>query len=158
MPESSVVIPPEPSDGPWAQTAGLHTATTLFGQAAQTVPLPAAPHAVVIAEYGAGDARNGATVDTDTCETSGPGFASLCSVWQDPDFQPQQSAFYYARVVQNPSCRWATYQCNAAQVDCSVPDNVPAEYADCCNASYPKTVQERAWTSPIWYRASAPAP
>lgn len=59
MPESSVVIPPEPSDGPWAQTAGLHTATTLFGQAAQTVPLPAAPHAVVIAEYGAGDARNG---------------------------------------------------------------------------------------------------
>lgn len=106
----------------------------------------------------AGDASNGATVNTDTCETSGAGFASLCSVWQDPDFQPQQSAFYYARVVQNPSCRWSTYQCNAAAVDCSVPDNVPPEYADCCNASYPKTVQERAWTSPIWYRAPPSAP
>lgn len=59
MPESSVVISPEPSDGPWAQTAGLLTATTLFEQAAEAVPLPTAPHPVVIAEYGAGDARNG---------------------------------------------------------------------------------------------------
>lgn len=102
----------------------------------------------------AGDASNGASVDVDTCATSGPGFASLCTVWQDPDFQPQQSAFYYARVVQNPSCRWTTYQCTAANIDCSSPDSVPDEYADCCNADYPKTVQERAWTSPIWYRAT----
>ena len=106
----------------------------------------------------AGEPDNGATVNTDTCETSGPGYASLCTVWQDPDFDARQSAFYYARVVQNPSCRWATYQCNAAQIDCSVPDQVPADYADCCDASYPKTVQERAWTSPIWYRAPSAAP
>lgn len=106
----------------------------------------------------AGDANNGASVNTDTCETSGSGFASLCTVWQDPDFHADQSAFYYARVVQNPSCRWSTYQCNAAKVDCSLPDDVPAEYQDCCDTSYPKTVQERAWTSPIWYRAPAAAP
>lgn len=59
MPESSVVVQPEPSDGPWAQTAGLQTATKLFQQAAVAVPLPTAPHPVVIAEYGAGNAYNG---------------------------------------------------------------------------------------------------
>ncbi|MGB8407580.1 MAG: SAM-dependent methyltransferase [Mycobacterium sp.] len=59
MPESSVVMPPEPSDGPWVQTAGLRMATTLFEQSAAVVPLPPAPHPVVIAEYGAGNARNG---------------------------------------------------------------------------------------------------
>ncbi|MES2884018.1 MAG: DUF3604 domain-containing protein [Pseudomonadota bacterium] len=101
----------------------------------------------------AGNPDNGAAVNTDTCETSGPGFASLCTVWQDPDFSAEQSAFYYARVVQNPSCRWATYQCNAAQVDCSVPDDVAPEYQSCCDTSYPKSIQERAWSSPIWYRA-----
>ncbi len=106
----------------------------------------------------AGDPHNGAAVNTDTCETSGSGYASLCAVWQDPDFHADQSAFYYARVVQNPSCRWATYQCNAAGVDCSRPDEVPADYQDCCDASYPKTVQERAWSSPIWYRAAAATP
>ncbi|MDM4772295.1 DUF3604 domain-containing protein [Solimonas sp. SE-A11] len=103
----------------------------------------------------AGNKDNGASVNTDTCETSGEGYASLCSVWEDPDFDPSQNAFYYARVLENPSCRWSTRQCVAAGISCADPDAVPEAFADCCNADYPKTVQERAWTSPIWYK---PAP
>jgi hypothetical protein len=102
----------------------------------------------------AGDPNNGAAVDAGTCATSGPGFDTLCTVWEDPQFDAKQSAFYYARAVQNPGCRWSTYQCLAAHIDCSQPSAVPGGYADCCNASYPKTIQERAWTSPIWYRPS----
>ncbi|HSW14743.1 MAG TPA: DUF3604 domain-containing protein, partial [Solimonas sp.] len=104
----------------------------------------------------AGNPDNGASVDLSTCETSGAGHASLCTVWEDPEFDAGQSAFYYARVLENPSCRWSTRQCLAAAVDCSNPDAVPEAYAACCNADYPKTVQERAWTSPIWYRAAGP--
>lgn len=99
----------------------------------------------------AGNPDNGASVDLSTCETSGGGFASLCAVWEDSAFDPAQPAFYYARVVDNPSCRWSTRQCLAAGIDCAAPEAVPEEWADCCNADYPKTVQERAWTSPIWF-------
>jgi hypothetical protein len=105
----------------------------------------------------AGDPDNGASVDPATCETSGNGYASLCAVWEDADFDPAEHAFYYARVLENPGCRWSTRQCVAAGIDCSNPDAVPEAFADCCNAAYPKTIQERAWTSPIWYRP-APAP
>ncbi len=102
----------------------------------------------------AGDPNNGAGVNLNTCETSGAGFNTLCGVWQDPDFSPDENAFYYARVVENPSCRWATRQCLAAGIDeaaCADLDSVPEGFADCCNADFPKTIQERAWTSPIWY-------
>ncbi|HUS23851.1 MAG TPA: DUF3604 domain-containing protein [Candidatus Binatia bacterium] len=101
----------------------------------------------------AGNPANGASVDTGTCETSGPGFAQLCAVWQDPQFDAAQPAFWYARVVENPSCRWATRQCVAAHVDCAA--GAPAGFEGCCDAAYPKTVQERAWTSPIWYRPAS---
>ena len=103
----------------------------------------------------AGNPDNGATVDLNTCQTSGPGFASLCAVWEDPDFDATESAFYYARVVENPSCRWSTRQCLAAAIDCSNPDDVPSEWAGCCDEGFPKTIQERAWTSPIWYRPAS---
>ncbi|MEH6580506.1 MAG: DUF3604 domain-containing protein [Halioglobus sp.] len=99
----------------------------------------------------AGDPGNGASVDTANCETRGSGFKNLCARWQDPNFEKNQHAFYYARVLENPSCRWSTYVCNAQQVDCSNPDELSEEAAQCCLPELKKTVQERAWTSPIWY-------
>ena len=98
----------------------------------------------------AGDPSTGATVDTATCVQSGPGFGSLCAVWTDPEFDASERAFYYARVLENPTCRWSTYLCNASNIDCS--GTIPSGYEECCNPAVPKTIQERAWSSPIWYR------
>ena len=98
-----------------------------------------------------GNPDNGASVDTNRCTTTGDGSDSLCTVWQDPDFDRAAPAFYYARVVQNPTCRWHTYLCNAQGVDCSRPETVGAGFEPCCDPLYPRSIQERAWTSPIWY-------
>lgn len=101
----------------------------------------------------AGNPDNGAGVDTGTCTTTGTGYAELCQLWEDPQFDPDQEAFYYARVVENPSCRWTQRQCLAADppIDCLDPNSVPESYAPCCDEDIPKTVQERSWTSPIWF-------
>ena len=95
----------------------------------------------------AGNADNGASVDPMTCETTGTGFASLCGVWTDPSFDASQDAVYYARAVENPSCRWSTRQCLL------LPENERPD--GCSNPRIPRTIQERAWTAPIWYDADA---
>ena len=88
-------------------------------------------------------------------------------MWSDPAFDPSQRAFYYARVLENPTCRWSTRVCKAVGVDPFSPD-CPSQAAaageafdNCCmnESSDPfieLTVQERAWTSPIWYRPDQP--
>jgi hypothetical protein len=98
----------------------------------------------------AGDPASGAELDLESCKPA-PGAHQLCSVWTDPDFDTNAPAFYYARVVENPSCRWSTFACNAQRVDCANPESVPGELAACCDPSVPKSIQERAWSSPIWY-------
>lgn len=95
----------------------------------------------------AGDPNSGADVDLATCTPQGTGFDSLCTVWSDPTFAPTQRAFYYVRVLENPTCRWSTYTCNAL-----APEQRPQS---CSDPGVPKTVQERAWTSPIWYQPPA---
>jgi hypothetical protein len=101
----------------------------------------------------AGRKDDGWSLDPATCRGSGDDFTSLCTVWTDPDFDPADRAFYYARVVENPTCRWTAYQCLNAPptMNCADPDSVPGEWSGCCDTRYPKTIQERAWTSPIWY-------
>ena len=59
------------------------------------------------------------------------------TVWSDPDFDPSQSAFYYARVIEIPTPRWTVY--DAFRMGASLPAEAPTE------------TQERAYTSPIWY-------
>ncbi|MCA9509196.1 MAG: DUF3604 domain-containing protein, partial [Myxococcales bacterium] len=91
----------------------------------------------------AGDAGNGAGVDLATCTPTGAGADALCSVWTDPDFDPTRAAVYYARAVENPSCRWTTWEC--------LRTSPAARPALCDDPAFPKTIQERAITSPVWY-------
>ena len=101
--------------------------------------------------YDVAGGDNGASVDVATCTAQGEGAASLCSVWADPDFDPDERAFYYVRVLENPTCRWHQHLCAEAKVRCDEPSSIGPGMSACCDASVPQTVQERAWTSPIWY-------
>ncbi len=95
----------------------------------------------------AGNKNNGASVDLDTCEPVGVGASNLCNVWQDPDFSNEEEAFYYARVIENPTCRWNQHQClnSGGKAGCDLEDQLGQPVA--------KTVKERSWSSPIWYSA-----
>jgi hypothetical protein len=82
---------------------------------------------------------NGASVDVETCEyTKDRGAAELTALWSDPTFTPGKRAFYYVRALENPTCRWSTWDAIRAGVD--------------PNPALLPTIQERAWSSPIWYK------
>ena len=80
----------------------------------------------------------GNTVDVEKATyTNTIGDALLAAHWQDPDFNPKEHAFYYIRVLEIPTPRWTTFDAVFFGID--RPRNVPA------------TIQDRAYTSPIWY-------
>ncbi|NQX87945.1 MAG: DUF3604 domain-containing protein [Halioglobus sp.] len=96
-------------------------------------------------------------VDLSNCAVSSTvGYAELCHYWEDTNFDPNERSFYYARVIENPSCRWTHRQCLAAVPPVNCAGAVPEEFAACCDAEIPKTQQERSWTSPIWYNTPPP--
>mgnify|MGYP003882294287 CR=1 FL=1 len=88
------------------------------------------------------------TVDPGTCAPDDAGFDQLCTVWTDPA-PPGGPAAYYARVLEVTSCRWSQHACLAAHVDCSA--DVPRAWSACCAADHQPVIQERAWSSPIWW-------
>ena len=82
--------------------------------------------------------NNGAKVNLDNCEISkNVGSNELKTIWKDPEFDPSIKAFYYVRVLENPTCRWSTW-------DALKSGNKP-------RSDVTPTIQERAWSSPIWY-------
>ena len=81
---------------------------------------------------------NGARVNISDCSISkNVGSTELKTIWKDPDFNPLDKSFYYVRVLENPTCRWSTW-------DAIKRGFKPRE-------DLHETIQERAWSSPIWY-------
>jgi hypothetical protein len=80
---------------------------------------------------------NGASVNLSDCSISAEvGASELRTLWRDPDYDRREHALYYVRVLENPVCRWSTWDAVRAGVP-------PRE-------DLAATIQERAWSSPIW--------
>ena len=80
----------------------------------------------------------GSTVDiADASYANSIGDVMFMAHWRDPEFDPDQRAFYYVRVIEIPTPRWTAY--DAKRFGITMPDEVPM------------TVTDRAYTSPIWY-------
>ena len=80
----------------------------------------------------------GNTVDVENATwTNTIGDSELITVWQDPDFDPEVSAFYYVRVLEIPTPRWTAYDARRYGIEMSV--------------EVPMVTTERAYSSPIWY-------
>ena len=71
------------------------------------------------------------------------GTNSLCGLYSDDTFNEKELSYYYLRVLEAPTQRWSQYDCKKLPQD--------ARPAICSDESYPSTVQEMAWTSPIWF-------
>ena len=84
---------------------------------------------------------NEAKVNISDCSTNNVGNSELKTLWKDPDFKKNQNAFYYVRVIENPSCRWSTW------------DSIRA--GEKPRSDIDVTIQERAWSSPIWLKTSS---
>ena len=95
----------------------------------------------------AGEVHAESEVDFETCEPAPVGSRELCAVWEDPEFDAEQSAAYYARILEVPSCRWSHRDCLRLE-----PDDRPPS---CSDPSVPRAIRERAWTSPVWYSPDA---
>lgn len=84
---------------------------------------------------------NNAKVNIQDCSWDhDAGASDLKAFWTDPDYSPDEDAFYYVRVVQNPTCRWTTY--DSLRLGRKPPTDSPA------------TVTEMAWASPIWIKST----
>ena len=81
---------------------------------------------------------NNAKIDISNCAFSQDvGAVELKTFWRDPTFEVDQRAFYYVRALENPTCRWSTWD--------AIRNNVEPR------SDMPKTIQERVWSSPIHY-------
>jgi hypothetical protein len=69
------------------------------------------------------------------------GAVSFSTVWQDPEFDPEQQAFYYSRVIEIPTPRWTAYDANYFKLDAA--ENIPM------------VTRERVYSSPIWYKTAS---
>ncbi len=82
---------------------------------------------------------NGAQVNLADCSISADaGDVEMLTLWEDPDYNPNIDTFYYLRVLENPTCRWSTWDALREGVE--------------PRTDLQKTIQERAWSAPIWVR------